>query len=85
MRRISMSKQGLGWFLATMLFLSSQAWGLDFDRRMTRTNTDSAQILSTLGRDRTVAKAQPANPMQIKLIKKKSKSPRTLKSVKHRT
>jgi hypothetical protein len=72
MSRVSSGK-GLGWFLAGMLFLSSQAWGLDLENVIAKNEADSAQILSTLGRDKAAnaATSKSTNKMvRVTLIKK---------------
>jgi hypothetical protein len=67
------SGKGLGWFLTGMLMLSSQAWGLDLDQVIAQNESDSAQIISTLGRDKGVnagTSAQTKKLVQVKLVKK---------------
>jgi hypothetical protein len=73
MSKVKMSGKGLGWFLTGMLMLSSQAWGLDLDQVIAQNETDSAQILSTLGRDKGVNSATSSETkklVQVKLVKK---------------
>lgn len=72
MSRVSSGK-GLGWFLAGMLFISSQAWGLDLENVIAKNEADSAQILSTLGRDKTANAAtskSTSKMVRVKLVKK---------------
>lgn len=70
---MSKVRQGLGWFLAATLVLSSQAWALDHDRVIERAEADSAQILQTLGRDKSVNSATSTKTrklVQVTLFKK---------------
>ena len=70
---MSKLRQGLGWFLAAMLMISSQAWGLDHDRVIAQAEADSAQILMTLGRDKgfnSATSRQTKKLVQVKLLKK---------------
>ena len=67
------SGKGLGWFLAGMLILSSQAWGLDLENVIAKNESDSAQILSTLGRGKTANAATSKSTrkmVRVKLLKK---------------
>jgi hypothetical protein len=66
----------LGWFwmaCALSLLLSSPlAWGLDFDRKIAQGDDNSAQILSTLGRDRSpndTTSKDTDQKIQVKMIK----------------
>ncbi len=83
MRMFSSGTQGLGWFLAGMLLLSSQAWGLDLDVVIAQNESSSAQILGTLGRDKQVnatTSKSTAKMVHVKLLKKNKKA----KARKHR-
>lgn len=46
--------RSMGWAVMIMLLftLSSSAWALDFDQSIQRQESDNAQILNSLGRDR---------------------------------
>lgn len=73
MSKVKTSGKGLGWFLTGMLMLSSQAWGLDLDHVIAQNEADSAQILSTLGRDKSANAATSKKThklVQVKLLKK---------------
>ncbi len=73
MSKVKTSGKGLGWFLTAMLMLSSQAWGLDLDHVIAQNEADSAQILSTLGRDKGANAATSKKThklVQVKLLKK---------------
>lgn len=65
----------LGWLLsAGMLSLSlgTSAWALDQDQKLAQLESDSAQILSTLGRDRRPNQAtskKTDKQVQVKLLK----------------
>lgn len=71
-----MKEQGrLGWVRAVALVLvmgsvSPQAWSLDLDHRIARTERESSQILSTLGRGARPV-AGHAGGLALKLKKKK--------------
>jgi hypothetical protein len=67
-------RRKLGWLAAGMLslLLSSSAWGLDLDHEIVRQETDSAQILNTLGRDKSVNQAtstETNSKVQVKLLR----------------
>jgi|GEM_PF-5990165 len=73
MSGLTSGKQGLGWFLAGMLLLSSQAWGLDLDHAIAQNEADSAQILGTLGRDKSAnatTSRQTKKLVHVRLLKK---------------
>lgn len=67
-------KEELGWFTASLLFLvlSVPAWGLDIDLEIAKHNSETAQILGTLGRDRRPQQFHRENDgMNVQLIAKK--------------
>jgi hypothetical protein len=77
------NRRKLGWLaavtgLSIVLSYSSLTWALDLDREIFRQNVDSAQILSTLGRDKRVnakTSRDTERKMQVQLVRK-SKSRR---------
>jgi len=67
-------RRKLGWLVAGMLslLLSSSAWGLDLDHEISRQESDAAQILNTLGRDKSVnskTSADTDSKVHVKLIR----------------
>jgi len=67
--------KSMGWWTVCLLFLmvSSQVWALDFDRSIERQESDSAQILQGLGRDRvggTTSSPETRKLVQVQLIRK---------------
>lgn len=72
-------KMVLGWFAALVMLcftmLSSSAWALDLDHEIKRQETDSAQILGTLGRGRALnahTSGDTHRKVQVQMLRKKS-------------
>lgn len=74
----SSNRRMLGWLaavtgLSIVLMCSSLTWALDLDREISHKNSDSAQILSTLGRDKRVnakTSKDTDRKMQVQLVRK---------------
>ncbi|MGE3388338.1 MAG: hypothetical protein AB7K41_16555 [Bdellovibrionales bacterium] len=61
-----------GWWLVTsmgvaalLLLSTSQSWALDLDREIARREADAAQIQTTLGRPKKLAKAQELPSLEV--------------------